>query len=311
MNHNLTNIFQGMILIILSPLFMGTLNKIKALMRGYKGPSVLQVYYDLSKLSKKDTIRSGRSSFVTEYGPVMALSVAVTCSFMIPVIFVGSKNSLGNLILIVFLLGGIKLANALIGLDSSSTFGGMGTSRELFLSMLAEPVMFLIIMYLYFQYGTLNIFEISLNNLHMSTTTTAGDILAFVSFFIVLIVENARLPIDNPETHLELTMIHEAMVLDLSGRDLLLIELASMIKFTIFITMIVNIFIPFGISTSFAMPMIVEAAGLFLAKVFVVLFVIAMIEVLIAKSRLFRAPDLIAVSFSLIIAAISFSRFID
>ena len=310
MNHNLTNIFQGMILIILSPFFMGTLNKIKALMRGYKGPSVLQVYYDLSKLSKKDTIRSGRSSFVTEYGHVMSLSVAVTCSFMIPVIFVGSKNSLGNLILIVFLLGGIKLADALIGLDSSSTFGGMGTSRELFLSMLAEPVMFLIIMYLYFQYGTLNIFEITLNNLHMSTTTT-GDILAFVSFFIVLIVENARLPIDNPETHLELTMIHEAMVLDLSGRDLLLIELASMIKFAIFITMIVNIFIPFGISTSFAIPLIIEAAGLFLAKVFAVLFVIAMIEVLIAKSRLFRAPDLIAVSFSLIIAAISFSRFID
>jgi formate hydrogenlyase subunit 4 len=176
--------------------------------------------------------------------------------------------------------------------------------------MLAEPAMFLIIMFLYFQYGTFNIFEISAKN-SLAVSHSVGDILAFVAFFIVLVVENARLPIDNPETHLELTMIHEAMVLDLSGRDLALVELASMIKFTIFIAMIVNIFFPIGIATSLSLLSVAEAAIFFLVKVCIILFVIAIIEVLIAKSRLFRAPDLIAVSFSLIIAAISFSRFIN
>ncbi|MBK5252004.1 MAG: NADH-quinone oxidoreductase subunit H [Peptostreptococcaceae bacterium] len=310
MNYYLFNILQGIILILLSPIFSGILKKMKAFMRGYKGPGVFQVYYDLVKLFNKETIRSGKSSFITEIGPLLAISISLTCAFMIPVFFCGASSLVGNLIVIVFLLGGIKLFNTLFGLDSSSTFGGMGTSRELFLSMLAEPVMFLIIMFLYFQYETFNIFEISAKN-SLAISLSVGDILAFVSFFIVLVVENARLPIDNPETHLELTMIHEAMVLDLSGRDLALVELASMIKFTIFIAMIVNIFFPIGIATSLSLLLIAEAAILFLAKVFIILFVIAIIEVLIAKSRLFRAPDLIAVSFSLIIAAISFSRFIN
>jgi len=229
---------------------------------------------------------------------------------MIPVYFSGRGALLGNLIVIVFLLGGIKFSNTLLGLDSSSTFGGMGTSRELFLSMLIEPVIFLIIMFLYIQYGTFNIFEIAAKN-SFELSHSIGDILAFVSFFIVLLVENARLPIDNPETHLELTMIHEAMVLDISGRDLAMVELASIVKFTIFITMIVNIFFPLGIATSLSFFFLLKAAIFFFAKVCIVLLVIASIEVLIAKSRLFRAPDLIAVSFSLVIAAISFSRFIN
>ena len=299
-----------MILVLLSPMFSGILKKMKALMRGYKGPSVFQVYYDLIKLFNKETIRSGKSSFITEIGPLLALTISMTCAFMIPVFFCGGGSPVGNLIVIVFLLGGIKLLNTLLGLDSSSTFGGMGTSRELFLSMLAEPVMFLIIMFLYFQYGSFNIFEISAKN-SLSISHSVGDILAFVSFFIVLLVENARLPIDNPETHLELTMIHEAMVLDLSGRDLALVELASMIKFTVFISMIANMFFPLGIATSLSFFLLAGAGIFFFAKACMILFVIAIIEVLIAKSRLFRAPDLIAVSFSLIIAAISFNRFIN
>lgn len=282
----------------------------KAFMRGYKGASIFQVYYDLVKLFRKETIRSNWSSFVTEIGPTVALGISMTCAFMVPVFFSSSNNVVGNMIVIVFLLGGIKLINTLFGLDSSSTFGGMGASRELFLSMLAEPVMFLVIMFLYFQYNSLNIFDIAIDN-SQALSLSVGDILAFVSFFIVLLVENTRLPIDNPETHLELTMIHEAMVLDLSGRDLALVELASMVKFAVFIAMIVNIFIPFGIITSLSLISIAGAVVLFLLKTAVVLFVIALIEVLIAKSRLFRAPDLIAVSFSLIIAAISFRRFIN
>jgi len=239
----------------------------------------------------------------------VTLSASITAAFMVPVFTTMPGSKLGNIILVIFLLGIIKFFNSLIGLDSSSTFGGMGSSRELFLSMLVEPVIFLVIMFLYFERGTFNIFQISFSGL-ADTPITIGNILAFVAFFIVLLVENARLPIDNPETHLELTMIHEAMILDVSGKDLAYIELASMVKFSVLITVLINVFVPFGLTATFSFVPVLVSIALYFVKVLLILLTISFIEVLIAKSRLFRAPDLIAVSFSLIIAAISLSYFI-
>jgi len=309
LNHSLVNIVNSICLILLAPLFSGILKKLKAFLRGYQGVSVFQVYYDLHKLLKKDTIRSSKSSFITKVTPIFTLGAAMTAAFMVPVFTTYSDTVIGNTILIIFLLGIIKFFNTLLGLDAGSTFGGMGSSRELFLSMLVEPVIFLVIMFLYFETDTFNIFQISYRSLGDSPITI-GNMLAFVAFFLVLLVENARLPVDNPETHLELTMIHEAMVLDVSGKDLAYIELASMVKFSVLITILINAFIPFYLATTFSLASIVISVVMFLLKVLLVLIIIALIEVLIAKSRLFRAPDLIAVSFSLIIAAISISYFI-
>ncbi|AWI05072.1 respiratory chain complex I subunit 1 family protein [Clostridium drakei] len=303
------NFLQSMLLIIVTPLFMGILKKFKAILRGYKGSSIFQVYYDYQKLFSKERIRSSHSSFITQIGPILSLAAAITAVFMIPTFFSSGQTYLGSLFLIIFMMSVIKFLNTLIGLDCASTFGGMGTSRELFLSMLAEPVMFLTIMFLYFENKSFNIFTISFNN-SAGAFYGIGHILAAISFFILLLTENARLPIDNPETHLELTMIHEAMILDLSGTDLAFVEMASQIKLMIFLTIFINLFMPFGAATTLGVVTILKAAAVFFIKILVILFGISIIEISMTKSRLFRVPELLSAALAIAIAAISLNYFL-
>lgn len=298
-----------MLLIIVTPLFMGILKKFKAILRGYKGSSIFQVYYDYQKLFSKGRIRSSQSSFITQIGPILSLAAAITVVFMIPTFFSSGETYLGSLFLIIFMMSVIKFLNTLIGLDCASTFGGMGTSRELFLSMLAEPVMFLTIMFLYFENKSFNIFTISFNN-SSGVFYGIGHSLAAISFFILLLTENARLPIDNPETHLELTMIHEAMILDLSGTDLAFVEMASQIKLMIFLTIFINLFMPFGAATTLGVVTILKASIVFFIKILVILFGISIIEISMTKSRLFRVPELLSAALAIAIAAISLNYFL-
>lgn len=304
MNYILANFAQAFFVVALTPLFSGILSNLKANLRGYSGPSIFQIYYEYIKLFSRSRIRSKHSSFITSIGPVLALSATITVAFMVPVLFTNSQAHLGNMFIIVFMLGYVKFFNTLIGLECSSTFGGMGSSRELFLSMLAEPVMFAIITFLYLENGTFNVFKISALNA-VKSPFEVGNILALIAFFIILIVENTRLPVDNPETHLELTMIHEAMILDLSGRDLLFIEVASNLKFVLFITLFVNIFFPVGLAVIPSFVTLLWSSLFYFLKVTIVLSAIALIEIMMAKSRLFRSPELIAAAFSIVIAAIA------
>lgn len=300
---------QSMILIIATPLFIGILKKFKAILRGYKGCSIFQVYYDYQKMFSKGRIRSSHSSFITEIGPIVSLAASITAAFMIPVFFSSGQTSLGSIFLVIFTISIVKFLNTLIGLDCASTFGGMGSSRELFLSMLAEPTMFVIIMFLYFENKSFNIFSIA----SMSSGTVSygiGHVLAALSFFILMLTENARLPIDNPETHLELTMIHEAMILDLSGTDLAFVELASQIKFMIFLAIFINIFMPLGIATTLGIGALLKAIVFYLIKILAILFLISIIESSMAKSKLFRVPELLSAALSIAIAAISLNYFL-
>ncbi|NMM65982.1 hydrogenase [Clostridium sp. P21] len=303
------NFLQSILLIIVTPLFMGILKKFKAILRGYKGSSIFQVYYDYQKLFSKGRIRSSHSSFITQIGPILSLGASITAVFMIPTFFSSGETYLGSLFLIIFMMSIVKFLNTLIGLDCASTFGGMGTSRELFLSMLAEPVMFLTIMFLYFENKSFNIFTISFNN-SSGAFYSIGHILAAISFFILLLTENARLPIDNPETHLELTMIHEAMILDLSGTDLAFVEMASQIKLMIFLTIFINLFMPFGAATTLGAVTILKASVIFFIKILVILFGISIIEISMTKSRLFRVPELLSAALAIAIAAISLNYFL-
>lgn len=309
MKYILINFIQSLALIILTPLFIGILKKFKAVLRGYKGFSIFQVYYDYHKLFKKGRIRSSYSSFITALGPIVSLAAAITAAFMIPIIFSSGQTTLGSLFLIIFIISIIKFFNTLIGLDCASTFGGMGSSRELFISMLVEPIMFITIMFLYFENKSINIFSISFMNSAVSSYSM-GHILAALSFFLLILTENARLPIDNPETHLELTMIHEAMILDLSGTDLAFIELASQIKLIVFSTILINLFMPFGIATTLGAAAFLKAIGFYIIKLLVILFIISIIEISMAKSRLFRVPELLSAAFSIAIAAISLNYFL-
>lgn len=298
-----------MILIIITPFFMGILKKFKAILRGYKGCSIFQVYYDYQRLFSKSRIRSNYSSFITEIGPILSLAAAITAAFIIPVIFTNGQISLGNIFIVIFIISIVKFLNTLIGLDCASTFGGMGSSRELFLSMLAEPIMFITIMFLYFENKSFNVFTISFTNSDI-VSYGIGHILAALSFFILILTENARLPIDNPETHLELTMIHEAMILDLSGTDLAFVELASQIKFIVFLTIFINLFIPIEIATTIGVITILKAILFYFIKVLAILFIVAIIETSMAKSRLFRVPELLSAALSIGIAAISLNYFL-
>ncbi|HAN09829.1 MAG TPA: hydrogenase [Clostridiales bacterium] len=301
-------ILQPLLILLLAPLFMGILGKVKACFRGYTGPSVFQVYYDIAKLMKKDEVISKSSSFVTTIGPLFTLVAAVSCTFIIPVFYTSLAFSFGNIFVIIFTLGIIKFITSLIGLDSASTFGGMGSSRELFISMLAEPIMFVVITFLFIETKSFNIFTIAYAN-STQLSFGPGHVLAALAFFILLLAENARMPVDNPETHLELTMVHEAMILDLSGKRLAYIELASAIKFVLFLTILINGFLPYGIATGLNLLTMGTAIILFIIKLIGCLIVIAVIETTMAKFRLFRVPELLTFAFALGIVSIIINHY--
>lgn len=298
------NFIQSMILIVVAPLFIGILKRMKAIIRGYEGTSICQPYYDIKKLLSKNRVISKSSSFITTIGPTIILAAAILSAFLIPVIWTTSKALIGNIFIIIFVMTIIKFIITLIGVDAASTFGGMGSSRELFISMFAEPVGFLMAAFLYFETKSFNIYDIaSINSLSKNLST--AHIIAAVAFLIWVTAENARMPVDNPETHLELTMVHEAMILDLSGRDLAYVEISSYIKFIVFLTIFVNAFIPFGIATSLSLIALIKSAVLYVLKIVAILFIVALIETTMAKFRLFRVPELIAVSFCFALTAIS------
>ncbi len=299
---------QSLLILLLTPLFMGVIKSLKAYFRGYKGFPVFQVYYNLIKLFKKGRVISTTSSFITELAPALSLTFAVTAAFLVPVFYTGHNSPLGNLFIIIFLLGISKFLYSLLGLDSASTFGGMGASRELFISMSAEPIMFVMITFLFIEFKSFNIYDIAFLNAG-GGYLSVPHIIAAAAFFMVLIAENARIPIDNPETHLELTMIHEAMILDLSGSDLAMVELASSIKLVLFLTLFLNSFFAFGISTSISLVLMAHGFLFFIIKMFICLTVISLIETSMAKFRLFRVPEILAAALSLGVISVAIYYF--
>lgn len=300
---------QSMLLLLLTPMFIGILKRLKAAIRGYTGASIFQPYYNIAKLFGKGKVISRTSSLITQIGPFISLVAAVAAALMIPVIYTGSGNFLGNIFIVVFILAIIKLFNVLQGLDCASTFGGMGSSRELFISAFAEPIVFIIVTFLYMETGQFNIYDIAAVN-SAGFNFSVGHVLAAIAFFGVLLAENARMPVDNPETHLELTMVHEAMVLDLSGPDLACIELSSYVKLMVFITILVNCFFPYGIGTDITIASLITGMAAYIVKMLLSLVVIAFLETAIAKFRLFRVPEILAAALSLGIVAIAINYFI-
>jgi formate hydrogenlyase subunit 4 len=296
--------FQSLLLLLLTPLFIGILNSFKAIFRGYSGSPIIQPYYLLIKLIGKGRVISKTSSIVTKIAPIISLSSTVAVMFIIPVIYTGKNNILGNIFLVIFVLGISKFLTSLLGLDCASTFGEMGSSREQFISMMAEPVMFILVTYLYMETRTFNIYDISATN-DLLTKYGVAHLIAALAFFVLIIVENSRMPVDNPETHLELTMIHEAMILDISGKDLALIELASYSKLIIFLTIFINCFFPYGISTSITFISIGKGFLFYIIKLIICLISISFMESFIAKFKLFKIPEILTAAFSISLVAIA------
>jgi formate hydrogenlyase subunit 4 len=291
---------QAAALLALAPLLRGAIKKMKAAFQNRQGPPLRQGYYDLAKLLRKEPVRSDVSCWVFVAGPRVYFATAVAATALVPVVLAGAplEQAGGILVLVgLFALGRFALAAA--ALDTGSPFGGMGSSREMTVAALAEPALMLGLVTVALWGGSLNLGDLVRTTAQRGLSAHPSDLLAAAALFIVLIAEAGRVPVDNPATHLELTMIHEAMVLEYSGADLALVEWASALKELLFMTVLVNLFLPLGLALEASALALAIATCLYIAKVFLLAVGMTLVEVTNAKLRLFRVPELMAASLGL------------
>ncbi len=282
-----------LLLVLLAPLLLSYIKATKMVLLFKRPISIFQGYRNFSKLLHKETIISEETSAITTYAPFLVLSPLIIVMFFLPPLVDGSYYvSFVDAFTITGLISLSTFFLMLLGLDSASAFGGMGSSREAFISALVEPAMVLTIFSVSLMAGNLGVGQAGVNLAqHFPKEHMASFLFAGISFFILLIAENGRIPVDNPETHLELTMVHEAMILDLTGVYLAIIETAASIKFIIFASLFASLFMPFGLE--FAAPI---AFLIFIAKLFFIATLVALLEVNTAKLRLFKIPNLLGLA---------------
>ena len=290
-----------------APFVVGLIRTLKARLVGRRGANPWQPYRDLAKLLGKEPVVSSTTSWIFRFTPYVLVATMLVAALVVPAVV--SRPALGfagNAILLMslFLLGTFFLA--LAGLDAGSAFGGMGSSREVAVAALAEPTVIIAIFALAMRAGTIDLGGVVERlGREPSLAINPGHLLAFAALFIVMLAETGRLPVDNPATHLELTMIHEAMVLEYSGRYLALVEWASAMKLCLFMTLLANLFVPWGVAIT-ATPVTLVAAVVVLAgKLLVLAVALAVLETAIAKLRLFRVPELLAGSFALALLSVT------
>ncbi len=295
----LTKILLGLLQIVflmaLAPLVQGIIKKIKALFQSRRGPSIFQSYFDLIKFLKKDQVVSEQASWIFHITPYICMISVLTVGALVPVIGVSVPLGFaGDALVVVYLFAVMRFFMALAGLDTGSAFGGMASSREMMVASLAEPALLLSLFTLALTAGSLNLSGMvqKLADLKIAVISPSY-LLVFVAFVMVVLAETGRIPVDNPTTHLELTMIHEGMILEYSGRYLALMEWSAWIKQLILFTLLANLFAPWEIHLLWYPP-----------KILVLAILVACIESSVAKLRLFRIPDLLAVSTALSILAL-------
>lgn len=287
----------GLILAV-SPFYMGLIKKTKALCQGRKGPPLLQPYYNLAKLIKKERVYSVNSSGIMRATPYINIVTIIAAAFFIPVAAITTpSHGLGNIILFLYLLALAKFFMALAGLDAGSTFGGMSSSREMSISSIIEPITIMVFAALVYTLHTLNFYDMFSQTASIQPFFQPALLLISIPLFIVLIVETARVPVDNPETHLELTMVHEGMVLEYTGRDLALMEYSNSIKQTLFMAVLINVILPWGLTTEITASAILFSGIAFLLKGAILALIMGLFESSIAKMRLFALPGLFALAF--------------
>lgn len=300
---------QILVMLAVSPGIVGLIRKVKARFQCRRGASLSQPYADLAKLFRKQPVVSSTASWIFTATPYIVFASTMAAGLLVPV-FISQVplNFAGNIIALVYLLALGLFFLILAGLDAGSTFGGMGGSRESIIASLTEPAMIMAIFAIALTTGSTNLSTIVHNTalLEGIATDPSPHLMALAALFIVAIAETGRVPVDNPATHLELTMIHEAMVLEYSGRYLALIEWASGLKLLVFLTLIVNVFAPWGIATTFAPGALALGLAVYLGKVAGLAVVVGTMECMFAKMRLFRLTDLLGAAFILALLGLLF-----
>jgi formate hydrogenlyase subunit 4 len=300
---------QTALALALAPGLIGLVRWMKARLQNRRGAPAWQPYLELRKLFAKEAVVSGNASWLFRASPFVVFASTVAVTFLVPVLAVPLPfDRVGDLLVVVYLLLLGTFFLALAGLDPGSAFGGMGSSREMTVAAVSEPTVALAIFALALSAGSTNLGQIVARTMaDPAAALTPGYLLAFGALFIVTLAENGRLPVDNPATHLELTMIHEAMVLEYSGRYLALIEWAAWLKLMVFFSLLANLFVPWGVATALTPLALALALGSLIGKLLILAAVLAVFESRVAKLRLFRVPELLAVSFVLALLAITVS----
>ena len=292
---------QMLAVLALAPLLTGVVRKVKARLLRRQGPGLLQPYRDLLRLLHKEAVLAENASWLFRVTPYLILAATWVAAALVPTFASGLLFSWSaDLIAIVALLGSARFFLALAGMDVGTGFGGIGSSREVMIATLAEPAMIMIVFTLALVAGSTQLSTVAGFMLSPDVGLRVSLGLALVALVIVAIAENARIPVDNPATHLELTMVHEAMVLEYSGRHLAMIELASSLKLLLYVSLIACVFVPWGMAsagagwTSYAI-----GGATYLGKLLVGAAALAAFEVSVAKMRVFRVPDFLGAALML------------
>ncbi len=305
----LLEIGQAVLALALAPGLVGLIRWEKARLQGRRGAPPWQPYYDLRKLFGKEVIVSRNASWLFRFAPYLIFASTLGVTFLVPLVAAPLPfDAAGDLLVVVYLLLLGTFFLALAGLDPGTAFGGMGASREMTVAAVAEPTIALAIFGLAVGAGSTNLGRIVAQMLAPpGSAINPGHLLGFAALFVVTLAETGRLPVDNPATHLELTMIHEAMILEYSGRYLALIEWAAALKLLVFFSLLANLFTPWGVATTITAGSLATAVVVLIAKLAALALAIAILETSLAKLRLFRVPELLGVSFVLALLAVTSS----
>lgn len=292
---------QMLLVVAVAPALTGLVRKIKARLMRRAGPPILQPYRDLARLMRKEAVIAANASWLFRAVPCLVFAATWVAAALVPTFATGLPFSwTADLIAIVALLGSARFFLALAGMDIGTSFGGIGSSREMLIASLAEPAMMMIIFVLALIAGSTQLSTIAEFMLSAEVGLRVSLGLALVALIMVAIAENARIPVDNPATHLELTMVHEAMVLEYSGRHLGLIELTTSLKLLLYVSLIACVFAPWGLAPAQSgLLSWLVGIGAWLLKLGVAGFALALFETSIAKMRVFRVPEFLGAAFML------------
>ena len=291
---------QMVLVLAMAPLLLGFTRKMKARLLRRRGPPMLQPYRDLLRLIRKEVVLADNASWLFRSGPYMVFSATWVAAALVPTFATGLHFSwAADLIAITALIGSARFFLALLGMDVGTSFGGIGASREMMFAALAEPAMIMIAFTVALVAGSTQLSAIA------QFMLTSGSLrvslgLALAALVIVALAENARIPVDNPATHLELTMVHEAMVLEYSGRHLAVLEFAAALKLLLYISLIGCIFLPWGLAQpGDGLAFYVVGLAAYVGKLAFGGFLLVLIETSIAKMRVFRVPDFLGIALML------------
>ena len=292
---------QMALVLLLAPLLTGFVRRLKARLLRRQGPSVFQPYRDLLRLLRKEVVLAENASWLFRAAPYLIFATTWVAAALVPTFAAGLLYSwTADLIAIIALLGSARFLLALAGMDVGTSFGGIGSSREVMIASLAEPAMLVIAFTVALVAGSTQLSTVAsfMNSPEVGLRVSLG--MALIALVMVAIAENGRVPVDNPATHLELTMVHEAMVLEYSGRHLAMIEFAAFLKLQLYVSLIACLFTPWGLALPGADPA-TFALGAFawLGKLAVGGTLLALFETAIAKMRVFRVPEFLGAALML------------